>query len=82
VIFNKIDAYHFIEQDPFDLTPPTKKNITLEELEKTWIAKINNPSVFISATRKSNIDALKTILWREIRDIAAKRYPENLNKAV
>jgi GTP-binding protein HflX len=77
VIFNKIDAYRFTEKDPRDLAPATKENLTPEELERTWMAKVNAPAVFISATEKINIDLLRSILWKEIRKIARSRYPEN-----
>jgi len=75
IIFNKIDAYRFTEKDPFDLTPSVKENITLEELEKTWMAKINVPCIFISATQKQNIEALKELLYPSVKDIHKMRYP-------
>jgi len=77
VVFNKIDAYRFIEKDPYDLAPATKHNLTPEELEHMWIAKVNVPSVFISATKKTNIDRLRTLLREEVRNIARERYPES-----
>jgi len=75
IIFNKIDAYRFIEKDPFDLTPAVKENLTLEELEKTWMAKVNVPCIFISATQKLNIEALKEMLYPQVKDIHKSRYP-------
>jgi len=77
MVFNKIDAYRFIEKDADDLGPVMKENLTLEELEKTWMAQENLPSLFISATSKQNIDKLRETLFREVRKIVMVRYPEN-----
>jgi GTP-binding protein HflX len=77
MVFNKIDAYRFTEKDADDLSPSTKANLTLEELEKTWMAQENLPSLFISATSKQNIDKLRETLYREVRKIVLVRYPEN-----
>jgi GTP-binding protein HflX len=77
MVFNKIDAYRFTEKDSDDLTPPTRENMTLEELERTWMAHENLPSLFISATNKENIDVLRETLHREVRKIVTVRYPEN-----
>jgi GTP-binding protein HflX len=77
MVFNKIDAYTFIVKDADDLSPATKENLTLEELEKTWMAHENLPSLFISATSKQNIDKLRDLLHREVRKIVVSRYPEN-----
>lgn len=77
MLFNKIDAYTFIEKDPDDLGPATKANLTLGELEKTWMAKENLPSLFISAVERENIELLRDTLYREVRNILVTRYPEN-----
>ncbi len=77
VIFNKIDAYSYVEKEADDLTPPEKYNISLEKLQKTWMAKINVPCVFISATEKTNFEQLKEMLYREVKKIHMKRYPYN-----
>ncbi|MFC2101835.1 GTPase HflX [Bacteroidota bacterium] len=77
MVFNKIDAYRSVPKDDDDLTPPDKSNLTLEELEKIWIAKENTPSVFISAIDKTNIDKFRKILHREVRSIQITRWPEN-----
>ena len=77
IIFNKIDAYRFIEKDPFDLTPAVKENTTLAELEKTWMAKVNVPCIFISATQKLNIESLKEMLYPQVKDIHKSRYPHD-----
>jgi GTP-binding protein HflX len=77
VVFNKIDAYTYIEKEADDLTPPEKYNISLEELQKTWMAKIHVPCVFISATEKTNFEQLKEMLYLEVKKIHMKRYPYN-----
>ncbi len=77
MVFNKIDAYRFTEKEADDLSPSTKENLTLEELERTWMASDNLPSLFISATSKQNIDKLREVLHREVRKIVMVRYPEN-----
>jgi GTPase len=73
--FNKIDAFRYIEKEDDDLTPVTKHNLTLEDWENSWLAKSNNPAVFISATKKKNIGQFKNILYREVQKIHAKRFP-------
>jgi len=78
MLFNKIDAYHYKSKDIYDLNEPDKESLSLEELEKTWIAKENSPSLFISATLKTNIDMLREVLYQEVRKIVLTRYPENL----
>jgi GTP-binding protein HflX len=75
MIFNKIDAYTFIEKEVDDLTEPTDENTTLEELKKTWMAKVNSPSIFISATQKENWDELRKMLYEEVKRIHVLRYP-------
>ncbi len=75
LIFNKIDAYRFIKKDDDDLTPKTKENITLDELKNTWIARNNSQSIFISATKKKNIEEFKKLLYEKAREIHIKRYP-------
>lgn len=74
-VFNKIDAYTFIEKEEDDLTPFTKWNSTLEDLKKSWMAKINVPTLFISAKRKENVEELKLTLFEEVKKIVEKRYP-------
>ena len=69
VIFNKIDAYKFVEKDPFDLTPKTKENVSLDELEEDCI--------FISAKEKTNIDNLREKLYYRVRELHVQKYPYN-----
>jgi GTP-binding protein HflX len=77
LVFNKIDAYNHKAKDPDDLTPKKPENITLEEIEKTWMAKIHEDCVFISATKKQNIEELKKIMYQKIKAIHVQRYPYN-----
>lgn len=76
-IFNKIDNYTWVEKEADDLTPRTKENITLEELEKTWMAKMNYRTLFISAKTKDNIPELKRVLYEEVKKLHIQIYPYN-----
>jgi len=75
MVFNKTDAYKFVSKDPDDLTPVEKENISLTELEKSWMASDNSPCIFISALKKNNIEALRRLLYEKVRDIHVTRYP-------
>lgn len=77
IIFNKIDAYTWVEKEPDDLTPPTKENITLEELKKTWMAKLNDDCIFISAKEKQNVEELRRTLYNKVRELHVQKYPYN-----
>ena len=77
LVFNKIDQYSFIEKDPDDLTPVKKINLSLEELQKTWISKINLNTIFISALQKKYYDEFKLLLYDEVKKLHEKRYPYN-----
>lgn len=77
MVFNKVDAYSFTEKEEGDLSPSTKENITLEELKLTWIAKMNSPANFISATKKTHLDEFRIQLYNAIHDIHVVRYPYN-----
>ena len=84
IVFNKIDAYRWTPQDADDLTPPTRENISLDELRRTWMAKIQSPDfkstgdcIFISAKEKSNIDELRTLLYNKVRELHVQKYPYN-----
>ncbi len=74
MVFNKIDAYHYEEKDADDLTPITKKNYTLNDWKKTWMAK-GKPCIFISAAEKTHYQEFRDLLYAEIRDMHAIRYP-------
>ena len=77
LVFNKIDAYTYIKKDEDDLTPATRKNMSLEDMKKSWIAKANTPCIFISAVERMNIEKLRTDLYGMVREIHAGRYPFN-----
>lgn len=75
VVFNKVDAYEYVERDPDDLEF-SEENMSLDELKKTWMAKLNDTKcVFISAQDKQNIDEFKKVIYDEVRDIFQTRYP-------
>ena len=77
IIFNKIDAYSWTEKEPDDLTPPTKENITLDELRKTWMAKLDDACIFISAKEKTNIEELRDRLYKKVKELHVQKYPYN-----
>ena len=77
LVFNKIDAYTYEKKDEDDLTPATKRNMSLEDMKKSWIAKANTPCIFISAVEKMNIEKLRSDLYGMVREIHAGRYPFN-----
>jgi GTP-binding protein HflX len=76
-LFNKIDQYSWIEKEEDDLTPKEKCNITLEELKSTWMSKLNNNTIFISAKTKENVDYLKERMYEEIKKLHIQIYPYN-----
>lgn len=78
LIFNKIDAYKYVEKDEDDLTPRTRENYSLEELKRTWMNRMNSPVIFISAAKKENITELKETLYKFIREIHIDRFPHQM----
>ena len=77
ILFNKIDAYTWVEKEEDDLTPRTKENIPLDELMKTWMAKMNDNCFFISAKERENIDELRELLYKRVRELHVQKYPYN-----
>ena len=77
VVFNKIDAFTYTPKEEDDLTPVRRENISLEELQKTWMAKLNDDCIFISAANRTNIEALKQLLYQRVKAIHIQRYPYN-----
>ena len=77
IIFNKIDNYTWVEKDEDDLTPETKENISLERLEKTWMARLNDNCLFISAKNHENIDEYRRVLYSKVRELHVQKYPYN-----
>ena len=77
VVFNKIDNFTYVPKEEDDLTPIQRENLSLEDLEKTWMARLGDDCIFISARNKDNIDALRALLYDRIKAIHVKRYPYN-----
>lgn len=77
LVFNKTDAYSYTEKEEDDLTPKTKENISLEEWKNTWISKMEDNTIFISALNKSNFDSLRNLLYNKVKELHIKRYPYN-----
>ena len=77
IVFNKIDAYTYVKKADDDLTPKTKENISLDELMHTWMAKLHDNCIFISARDKTNIDALKETIYIKVKELHVQKYPYN-----
>ncbi|GAA0876927.1 GTPase HflX [Wandonia haliotis] len=77
VVFNKIDALRFFPKDEFDLEEDEDKVYSLDELKKMWVSRIEDKCVFISASKKENIDELRQITYEEVKKIFEVRYPYN-----
>lgn len=77
LVFNKIDAYRWVDKAPDDLTPPTKENVSLAELMKTWMARLNENCIFISAREKTNIEEFRKTLYDRVRELHVQKYPYN-----
>ena len=77
IVFNKIDNYKWVDKDPDDLTPPTRENVTLDELRHTWMAKLGDDCIFISARERQNIDELRDVLYSRVRELHVQKYPYN-----
>ena len=77
IVFNKIDAYTWVEKEPDDLTPATRENVSLDDLKRTWMAKMQDNCLFISAREKQNIDELREVLYKKVRELHVQKYPYN-----
>ena len=77
IVFNKIDAYTWVEKEPDDLTPATRENVSLDDLKRTWMAKMQDNCLFISAREKQNIDELRDVLYKKVRELHVQKYPYN-----
>ncbi len=77
LIFNKIDAFTYTPKDADDLSPVKRENMSLDELKNTWMAKMHDNCIFISAREKQNIDELKELMYEKIKAIHVERYPYN-----
>ncbi len=77
IVFNKIDNYHWTDKEDDDLTPKTRENVTLDELRRTWMAKMSDNCMFISAREHENIDAFRDFLYQKVRELHVQKYPYN-----
>ena len=77
VVFNKIDAFTYTPKEEDDLTPVLRENLSLQDLEKTWMARLGADCIFISARNKENIDSLRALMYDRIKAIHIQRYPYN-----
>lgn len=77
IVFNKTDAYTFTPKEDDDLTPKTKENVSLDELMQTWMAKMHDSCIFISARERDNIENLKAMMYNRVRELHVQKYPYN-----
>ena len=77
VVFNKIDNFTYTPKEEDDLTPMQRENFSLEDLEHTWMARLGEDCIFISARNKQNIEALRALMYERIKAIHIQRYPYN-----
>ena len=77
LVFNKTDAYTWTEKDPDDLTPPTRENVSLDALRRTWMARMGEGCIFISARERLGIDELKDLLYKRVRELHVQKYTYN-----
>lgn len=77
MVFNKVDAFSYVPKDEDDLTPRTRENIPLDELKASWMARMNDNCVFISAKKGINIDELKAKIYDRAREVHLSRFPYN-----
>lgn len=77
IVFNKMDAYTWTDKDPDDLTPPTAENVSLEELQRTWMAKMGDNCIFISARNRENIEELRERMYANVKELHVQKYPYN-----
>ena len=77
IVFNKMDAYSWTEKDADDLTPAGKENVSLDDLMNTWMSRVGDDCIFISARKKTNIEELKALLYKRVRELHVQKYPYN-----
>jgi GTP-binding protein HflX len=77
LVFNKIDNFTYVKKDEDDLTEVKPENISLEEWKRTWMAKSENPTIFISATQKQNMEELRKLIYEEVKKLHVRRFPYN-----
>lgn len=77
LVFNKIDAFTYVEKEEDDLSPVTKENWTLDDWKRTWMSKGDHPAIFISARNRENLQEFRDLVYKQIKEIHAKRFPYN-----
>ena len=77
VVFTTIDAFSYVPKDEDDLTPMRRENYSLDDLRGTWMARLQDDCIFISAREKQNIEALRRLLYERVKEIHIRRYPYN-----
>ena len=77
IVFNKIDAYRWVEKEADDLTPTTRENVSLDDLIHTWMTRLNGDCLFISAKEKTGIETFKQVLYNRVRELHVQKYPYN-----
>ena len=77
IVFNKIDAFSYTPKEEDDLTPEIRSNVSLEELEKSWMSKLKENCIFISAKEKENIEELREMIYNKVKEIHITRFPYN-----
>ena len=77
VVFNKVDAFTYVQKEEDDLTPKTRENISLDELKASWLSKLSDNCIFISARERTNIDDLKDIIYKRVCELHGQKYPYN-----
>lgn len=77
IIFNKVDAYRWVEKDADDLTPSTRENVSLDNLIHTWMTRLSGECLFISALEKTGYDTLRKVLYNKVRELHVQKYPYN-----
>ena len=77
LIFNKIDVFSYTPKESDDLSPLKRENISLKELENTWMSKLHENCIFISAKNRTNLDELRKLIYDKVKTIHIERYPYN-----
>ncbi|MBO7050826.1 MAG: GTPase HflX [Bacteroidaceae bacterium] len=77
VLFNKTDAYTWVEKEADDLTPATRENITMDELQRTWMGRLNGECLFVSALKKTGIENMRKVLYDRVKQLHVQKYPYN-----
>ncbi len=77
IIFNKVDAYRWVEKDADDLTPATRENVSIDDLIHTWMTRLSGECLFISALEKTGYDTMRQVLYNKVRELHVQKYPYN-----